>query len=153
KDLLAEGISARANVDWTIVLEGVEGSTEERGRHRIARLEQPDWAAGFDVVVYHVCFSGITDAAYIEDIAKAHRAGVGAVALHCTMHTFRDAEIDTWRDLLGVRTVRHEAKRPFAVENLAPDHPIMLRAGESWDTPQGELYVIEETGPRVTPLA
>src|SRR3954453_16248582 len=51
KTILSEGISARANVEWTIVHEG-DGSTS----HRLSIYEKPDWSKGYDVVVHDECF-------------------------------------------------------------------------------------------------
>src|SRR5229473_493113 len=56
KTILTEGISARANVEWTIVHEG-DGTTT----HRMSIYEKPDWAKGFDVVVHDECFSDVKD--------------------------------------------------------------------------------------------
>src|SRR5580765_1119921 len=45
KKILTEGISARANVSWTIVH---EGDTEGR-EHKFSIYEKPDWTKSFDV--------------------------------------------------------------------------------------------------------
>lgn len=153
KNILADGISARANVDWTIVHEGTEGDTNERARHKITIQQEPGWEEGFDVVLYNTCFSGVTDVSLINDIVRVHEEGMPAVVIHCTMHTYRDAETDAWRDFLGVETRQHEAHRPFTVENMAPGHPIMKDFPETWKTPKGELYMIEGVRDGVTSLA
>lgn len=153
KDILSEGIMARANVEWTIALEGMEGSTRERSEHKTALQEEPDWAKNFDIAVYNICYGHLTDVDFIEAIARVHEQGLPAVVLHCTMHSYREAETDAWQNLLGVETNRHEARRPFTVENLAAEHPIMKPFPATWRTPQGELYMIEHVHDGVTPLA
>src|SRR4051812_4970467 len=74
KKVLTEGISARANVQWTIVHEG-DGSTS----HRISIYEKPDWSKGYDVVVHDECFADVKDKDFVENILKPHRAGLPAV--------------------------------------------------------------------------
>src|SRR4051812_45962052 len=53
KSLIPEGVSARANIEWTIVHQG--GSTQNT---KIPLYENPDWSKGFDVVVHDECFAG-----------------------------------------------------------------------------------------------
>ncbi len=153
KVILTEGIAARANVEWTVVAEGMEGDTGERSRHKVGLQQEAGWGEDFDVVVYNICFSNVTDVSFIEGIAREHEAGLPAVMLHCAFHSYRRAETQAWRELLGVVSNRHEAHRPFTVENLAPEHPVMKPFPETWDTPRGELYMIEEVLEGVTPLA
>ena len=58
KRILTEGISARANVEWTVVHEG--GTSRD---HKVSVYEKADWAAGYDVVVHNECFGGVEDSA------------------------------------------------------------------------------------------
>lgn len=148
KGILSEGISERANVDWTIVHEG--GTSRD---HKVSVYEKDDWAAGYDVVVHNECFGGMSDVAFLERITQAHREGVAGVVIHCSMHSYRAADTEEWRKMLGVTSVRHEGHRPVTVENLKPDHPIMAEFPDSWDTPNGELYIIQKVWPNTTPLA
>jgi type 1 glutamine amidotransferase len=154
KEILSEGIGERAArlgvaVEWTILHEGGE-STD----HRVSVYEHADWAKDFDIVLHNECFAGVTDTSFIEGIAAAHHAGVPAVVVHCSIHSYRNALTDAWRELLGVRSMRHErGKRPMTVRNQAADHPVMANFGETWETPNGELYIIEKVLPTVTPLA
>src|SRR5688572_12831027 len=124
KKILSEGISARANVEWTVVHEG-EGPKKGGTNHRISIYEKYDWAKGYDVVVHNECFADVNDVAFVERVAKAHHDGIPAVVIHCTMHTFRGAKTDEWRKLLGVTSTSHEGHRPVLVKNLKANHPIM----------------------------
>lgn len=148
KVILSEGISARAPVEWTIVQEGGK-STD----HRVSIYEKSDWASGYDVVVHNECFAMVADPAFVENVARAHRSGVPAVVIHCTMHTFRDLKEDTWREFLGVTTRRHEKQHPLEVKNLKPDDAVMRGFPETWKTGDEELYVIEKLWPNTVPLA
>jgi uncharacterized protein len=152
KKILTEGISARANVEWTIVHEGV-GQKKEGTNHRISIYEKDDWAKGYDVIVHNECFADVNDVEFVERVTKVHHEGVPGVVIHCTMHTFRSAKTDEWRKFLGVTSTSHEAGRPELVKNLKPTHPIMKGFPAEWKTPNGELYIISKLWPETTPLA
>src|SRR5438445_1664943 len=62
KKTLTEGISARANVAWTIVHEGDADGKD----HKFSIYQKPDWAGGFDVVVHNECSGGVTNVAWVE---------------------------------------------------------------------------------------
>jgi ribosomal protein S18 acetylase RimI-like enzyme len=98
--ILAEGISARSHVVWTIVHEGDEDGKD----HKFALYEKGDWAKGYDVVVHDECSGGVTNVAWIEQIARAHFEGTPAVVLHCAIHSYRNAPTDQWRKLVSAST-------------------------------------------------
>ena len=123
KLIISQGVSKRANVDWTILHEGGAGRT-----HKFAIYQKKDWIKDYDVVVHNECFGAIGDKSFVEGIAAAHgNSGVPAVVLHCTMHSYRAADkiTDEWRKLLGVTTVRHQQHVAVTIENIQPKHPIM----------------------------
>ena len=148
KGILSKGISARANVKFTVLHEG--GSKRD---HRVSVYEKQDWAKGYDVVVHNECFGGVTDKAFVHQIAKAHNNGVPAVVLHCSMHSYRNAETDEWRKVLGVTSMRHQHKTAVDVKKVNETHPVMKGFPSVWRTPNGELYEIEKIWPGTTPLA
>lgn len=135
-------------VEWTVVNEGGNGTSAQ-----IDLYNNADWAAGYDVVVHNECFAKTTDETYIRKITKPHLAGANAVVIHCAMHTYRDAKIDDWRQMLGVTSRRHEHKSNYVVRNAKPDHPAMKDFPDEWTTPTDELYVIEKVWPHTTVLA
>lgn len=144
-DLLADILP----VDWTVLYQG--GTSSD---HRIALYEQPKWAAPYDIVVHNECFANIGDADFIRKITSAHAdADVPAMVFHCAMHSYRDAEIDDWREFLGVTSHRHESRAPIDV--MVADRSTSLVDGipASWTTPDDELYVIEQLWPNVKVLA
>lgn len=148
KKILTEGISARANVTWTVVHE-----LEDNKRHEPTLYTNANWAKGYDVVVHNECFGAVTNNTFVERIARPHLDGLPAVVLHCSMHSYRDATTDEWRKVLGVSSYRHQQHVAFEVKNLKPGHPVMKDFPASWQTPKGELYEIEKIWPGCIPLA
>jgi type 1 glutamine amidotransferase len=146
--ILPEGVSARANVVWTVVQEG--GTSTD---HRISIYEKTDWAEGYDVIVHNECFADVNDPVLIENVLKAHRDGTGAVVIHCTMHTFRALKANDWREFLGVTSTHHGAQHPLDVKNLQPAHPIMKTFPDLWITGNEELYAIDKLWPNAAALA
>lgn len=149
KFILSNGISERARVEWKIVHEGGSGT-----KHQFELLRSDGWQKDFDVVLYNICFAHEPDREYIDGITAVHAAGLPAVALHCTMHTYHwKTETDSWEQMLGVTSPRHGKHAPITVKNVKADHPVMKGFGDQWVTPQGELYHIKEVWPTATVLA
>ncbi len=145
---LTEGISKSMKVDWTVVNEGGTGTRAE-----IALYDNPDWAKGYDVVVHNECFADTTSEEYIRKITRAHHAGVPAVVVHCAMHTYRGAQIDDWREFLGVTSKHHDHMSRYPVKIVAPEHPVMQGFKTDWVTAMDELYIVEKLWPNATALA
>lgn len=147
--IIPPGISARTNVEWTI--DHTAGKSTEV---MIPRHSDTRWADEFDVVVYNMSFSHVVDVQWIERITGAHREkGVPAVILHGATHSYRRSESDAWGQLMGAFSMRHDRQRPFVVELLAPEHPIMKNFPKDWSPGSDELYEIVRTWPGMTPLA
>lgn len=148
--IITEGISQRAAVEWDIVHEG--GTSRD---HRVSVYEDPDWAKKYDVIVHNECFGGVTDDDFVRSIAAAHFDGVPGVFIHCSLHSYRNAQVgaDAWRELIGVTSRSHEGKRSLLVKTLNSDHPVMVGFPAEWQTPNGELYKIEHEWPNCIPLA
>jgi uncharacterized protein len=152
KLILAEGLSSRANVEFTIVHEeGPQGKADKT--HRISIYENADWAKGYDLVLHNECFGGVMDNAFIERIAKPHHDGVPAVMLHCSTHSYRAATTDEWRKCLGQKSMSHEKNRDLLVKNTAPEHPVMKGFPMEWANPKDELYKNELLYENFVPLA
>jgi uncharacterized protein len=148
KKILTEGISARAKVTWTIVHEG-----DDIKDHEVSIYSKPDWAKGYDVIVHDECFGQVTNAVFVERIAQAHTNGLPAVVLHCSIHSYRYSNTDEWRKVLGVSSMRHQAKRAFTVVNTKPEHPVMKGFPTEWKDFPDELYEIVKEWPNCIPLA
>jgi type 1 glutamine amidotransferase len=153
KLILAEGISARANVEFTIVHEGPEPKAKEARNHKISIYENADWAKGYDLVLHNECFGAVDDVAFVERIAKPHHDGVPAVMLHCSAHSYRAAATDEWRKCVGQKSMSHEKNRDLLVKNLAPEHPVMKGFPMEWLDKADELYKNEILYPNFVPLA
>lgn len=152
KLILAEGISARANVEFTIVHEeGPKGKADKE--HKVSIYSNQDWAKGYDVVLHNECFGAVTDVAFVEGIAKPHFNGVPAVMLHCSTHSYRAAATDEWRKCVGQKSMSHEKNRDLHVKNIAPDHPVMKGFPMEWLDKADELYKNEILYPNFVPLA
>ncbi|MDP6354176.1 MAG: ThuA domain-containing protein [Planctomycetota bacterium] len=133
--ILAEGLSARANIEWTIeYVKKAPGGLPEI-------FTKEGWAHGYDVILHNGCFAKYKDAPTVERIVQDHvEAKVGVVVIHCAMHTFRGTKTKEWDNLQGVQSYRHGAKFPISVKTLATDNPIMKGVAADWKTPMGELY-------------
>ncbi len=148
KVIIPKGVSARANVEWTIVQEGGTSTN-----HRISIYEKDDWADGYDLVVHNECFSAVNDPAFVERVIAPTRKGKPTVLIHCAMHTFSSMKTDEYREFIGVTTRRHGPQQPLEVKNLEPKNPIMKTFPEVWKTGNEELYAIEKVWPGTTSLA
>ena len=136
------------DAQWDVVNEGGKGTDAE-----IEFYKDPNWADGYDVVIHNECFAKTDNPKYIRGITKPHHDGTNAVVIHCAMHTYRDTEIDDWREFLGVTSRRHEHKSNYKVDVVAKDHPIMESFPDGHVTALDELYVIEKTWPNTEVLA
>jgi type 1 glutamine amidotransferase len=148
KKILPEGVSARANVEWTVI-----NDTNTQNDHKIPLFEDPKWADGYDIVVHNECYADVTDPEYIGKILAAHKNGTPGIVIHCAMHTFRALKTDDWREFLGVSTFRHGKQHPLDVKVVTADHPIMKGFPSQWITGNEELYQIDKVWPGTTVLA
>jgi type 1 glutamine amidotransferase len=138
KDILPKGISARANVEWTVAYDPDTGQG-----HLNPVYKNPDWAKGFDVVVHDECSSAVKDLDEINTILAPHREGLPGVVLHCGMHCYRSEgwpkEVTPWFEFTGLQTTGHGAQQPIAVTYGDKESPI-TRGLEDWTTINEELY-------------
>jgi len=147
KSIIAEGISARANVEWTIYQ---DPSNKTTGKPK--PYEKDNWADGYDVIVHNECFADEKDVAWLDHIVNEHaKKGVPAVLIHCTMHCYR-APTNTWFKFCGVRSHRHGSHFAYPLKNVRPDHPVMKGFPDIWETPKEELYNISEVYTNATVL-
>jgi type 1 glutamine amidotransferase len=153
KKIISDGLSESVgNIDWTIVAYG------DKREIKAEVYKQPDWIKDFDIVVHNECFGAVDDGDFVRGIVDAHvKHKVPAVVIHCSMHSYRVAPTaDAWRAMLGVTSRKHEkGKRKLMVipTDAGKAHPITASIGESWQTPNGELYIIEKVWPTTTVLA
>ena len=138
KDIITQGISARANVVWTIAYDPDKGT-----KHLNPVYENPDWAKNFDVIVHDECTADVTDMPIIDNILKPHKEGLPGVVLHCGMHCYRSAGwpkvITPWFEFTGLQTTGHGAQIPIAINFIDPESPL-TKGLENWTTIHEELY-------------
>ncbi len=138
KDLLTAGISARANVQWTIAYDPDNGT-----EHLNPVYENQDWAKGFDVIVHDECCSDVRDLKLIDRILEPHRSGLPAVVLHCGMHCYRSEgypdAVTPWFEFTGLQTTGHGPQLPIAIAFEKADSPI-IEGLSDWTTIKEELY-------------
>ncbi len=134
KLILSRGISARANVRWTVVQQGGTSTNA-----RIPLYEDPNWADPYDVIIHNECFSNVPDVAWMERILKPHREGKPAILIHCAMHGYRNGT-DGWFRFCGMQSPGHGPHYAYTVEAIQPDHVITKSLGKAWKVPKGELY-------------
>ena len=147
--IVPPGIAARTNIVWTIDRTADTSTTALIARHRTTA-----WADSFDVVVYNMSFSWVVDPQWIERIAHAHRdKGVAAVVLHGATHSYRRSTTTAWKEMMGASSMRHDGQRVYAIERIAPEHPIITALPKGWNPGRDELYDIERTWPGMTALA
>jgi type 1 glutamine amidotransferase len=138
KDILTKGISARANVTWSISYDRDTGV-----KHLNPVYEKPDWAKGFDVIVHDECCSDVTDLEVIGRILEPHRQGIPGVVLHCGMHCYRSKgfpkAVTPWFEFTGLATTGHGPQEPIAVTFADKDN-LITKGFADWTTKNEELY-------------
>lgn len=151
KEFLREKLTERIDMEWETDFE----AGQDHNDFKLSRFDDPDWIDGYDAVIYNMCFAYVTDNDYIERITQAHyNSGTAAVVLHCSMHTFRDAETEAWDRLIGLETYHHERQqRTFKVEPVNRYHQVMKDFPEvAWVQPTDELYIVTKTYGNLIPL-
>ena len=145
KDLLKQGIEARANVEITQVHTNDSSVTA-----RFAIYKQADWAKGFDAVIHDECSADVKDMPYVQNILNAHKGGVAAVNLHCAMHCYRTGT-DDWFQFIGLQSTIHGPQEPIALNFVDATHPV-TRGLTNWTTVKEELYNNVKIFPTAHPL-
>lgn len=144
---LKDAVNNYILAEWTVVNDGGSGTTA-----MIPLYYTPEWAKGFDVVIHNECFADTKEPVYIKKITQPHYGGIPAVVIHCAMHTYRTAEINDWREFLGVTSRRHDHQSRYPVKLVEAKHPVLKGMPENWITPMDELYVIEKIWPNASAL-
>jgi type 1 glutamine amidotransferase len=137
KEIITQGVSARANVRWAIAYDPDKGT-----KHLNPVYETADWAKHFDVVVHDECCSDVKDLDLVNRILEPHRQGLPAVVLHCGMHCYRTAgypKTTPWFEFTGLLTTGHGPQAPIAVSFVDKDSPI-TKGQSDWTTVNEELY-------------
>jgi type 1 glutamine amidotransferase len=137
KDILTKGVSARANVQWSIAYDPDKGT-----KHLNPVYAKADWAKDYDVIVHDECCADVKDVDLINRILEPHRQGLPAVCLHCAMHSYRSEgwpKTTPWFEFTGLATTGHGPQEPIALAFIEKDSPITKDMGD-WTTIKEELY-------------
>jgi type 1 glutamine amidotransferase len=137
KDIITKGVSARANVQWTISYDPDTGT-----KHLNPVYNSADWAKNFDVIVHDECCSDVKELEIINRILEPHRQGLPAVVLHCGMHCYRSAgypKKTPWFEFTGLISTGHGPQAPIALTFLDKDSAI-TNGQSPWTTINEELY-------------
>ncbi|MBA62907.1 MAG: heme-binding domain-containing protein [Planctomycetaceae bacterium] len=134
KQIISKGVSARANVVWTLVQQGGTATDSY-----IPLYRDKNWSAGYDIVVHNECFSHASEKEWVENIVRPHREGLPAMLIHCAMHSYRTGD-DTWFEFVGMQSPGHGPHYSYTVDNVKSDHPAMQGFGKTFIAPKGELY-------------
>ena len=142
--ILAEGLSARANVEVTFA-----HNPDKTTKATFDVYKDKDWAKPFDVVIHDECSADVTDPEYVGNIIAAHRNGTPAVNLHCAMHCYRwgnfrepvpaGADNSHWYEMLGLQSTGHGPQEPIAITFVDKASPITSGMAD-WTTVKEELY-------------
>jgi hypothetical protein len=122
---------------------------EQATRPALPIYGNPDYAAGFDVVIHNECAADEDSAAALDAVLAPHRAGVPAVNLHCAMHSYRSGDWKEavkpgaanakWFEFTGIQSTGHGPQAPIRLSAAPAKHPVA--AGfVPYTTGDDELY-------------
>lgn len=147
KEVIVTGIRERVKrkIEWKVRFQG-----EGEGDAKIPLFESSEWASGYDIVVHDYCFPRVKDEDYIDRILAPHKAGLPAVLIHGTLHSFRIGD-DRWFQFCGATSREHDTEHPFDVRIEVPEYPV-LKGIENWRTAGGQLYRVAKEEPSIVKL-
>jgi hypothetical protein len=144
KDLLKNGLEARANVTVDIIY-----SDDTSTHPPLPIYGHPDYAQGYDLVIHDECAADISDPAVVEGVLKPHRDGIPGVNLHCAMHCYRIGDPNTpvtigephgfWFEYLGLQSSGHGPQKPIAIAFTDKSSPV-TKGLDDWTTINEEHY-------------
>ncbi len=136
--LLTEKTAQLAAVEWTVVF-GLDV------------FKDADYAEGYDVVAYDLCYAGERSKEIIGNVTNTIKAGKPTVIVHCSLHTFRAIDWDNWREAMGMTSSSHDRFRALGTKKTA-EHPTTKFWPENWQTTGDELYRTTKLWPSATAL-
>lgn len=145
KDIIKDGIEARANVTVDIVY-----TPDTSTAPPLPILGKPDYADGYDVVIHDECAADVSDPKLVKAVLAPHIAGLPGVNLHCAEHSYRTtkdvakpieagAADSLWFDYTGIQSSAHGAQKPIAIVFTDKSSPIVKGLAD-WTTIHEELY-------------
>ena len=109
--IIPQGLAQRINIETDIIFAMKKEVMKEK-------LSKTGWAKGYDLVIYNICQSQESDSEFIDSITKLHHDGLGAIALHCSMHSYhwKIKGEKSWTKFLGVTSPNHGPKSKISVK-------------------------------------
>ncbi len=136
---LATNLSALIRVEFTV-------------KDSLNPVRRPQFADGFDAVVYDWCFDEAPDDV-LEHVLQTTAAGKPTVMIHCAVHAFRRSpKIAEWETCCGMRSKVHDRYQSFTVVKLDAASAITKAFPDPWTTPGDELYQTISIFPDSHPL-
>lgn len=129
--------------DYTSLAPGLAARLGEMTRASLvintnrAVMTNSQFAEGYDVVVYDLCFDD-TDAPALKCALGLIRAGKPAVLLHCSVHALRRFD-HTPEECCGAPPGEPVHYPPLTVARTVEASPILRGFPERWTTPGGEM--------------
>lgn len=143
-EILKKGIEERIKAEVTQI--HVDDSST---KPQLPIYGNPDYAAGFDLVIHDECAADISDIATVMAVLKPHADGLPGVNLHCAMHSYRfgnfkqkaepAADNGKWFEYLGLQSSGHGPQKPINISYVDKEHPITRNLSD-WATIKEELY-------------
>jgi type 1 glutamine amidotransferase len=157
-DILKTGLEERINATVTQV-----HVDDKSTKPALPIYGNPDYAAGYDVVIHDECAADINDVEVVKGVLKPHDEGIPAVALHCAMHSYRTGDfrkkVETlggdgslWFEFLGLQSSGHGPQKPIDISYTDKDHPATKGLAD-WTTINEELYNNHRLFDAAKPLA
>lgn len=144
-EILKKGLEERINVTVDQIHVD-DGSTKPP----LPIYGNPDYAAGYDLVIHDECAADIKDIKIVEGVLKPHVDGIPAVALHCAMHSYRvgnhNKKVEKpgtpdslWFEFIGLQSSGHGPQQPIEISFTDKKHPV-TQGAKDWTTINEELY-------------
>ena len=145
KEILKKGIESRAN----IIVDQIHVD-DDSGKPPLPIYGNPDYAAGYDIVIHDMCAADISDENVVKDVLAPHDKGLPGANLHCSMHSYRMGDFNKkatetgtattlWFEFLGLQSTGHGPQVPIEIKHTDKQHPI-TQGLEDWTTGNEELY-------------
>jgi len=167
---LQAGISRFVNVEFSVV--------GKDPLDALRLMSEPNFSAGYDVIIYNMCFKDDLDLERIDNIISQTRdLGVPAVLIHCAMHSFQgtsenrpqnaqalrvaeanwaamypERDFPYWWQFTGIDTTEKNQTRSMHAERVEQTHPITTWLPEQIVSNRDQLYRNLEVKEGVTPL-
>lgn len=148
REILETGLKARLKVEVSHLYYDPKPG-EQATRPKLPIFTNPEYGAGYDVIVHNECAADESDPSVVEAVLAPHRKGIPGVNLHCAMHSYRSGTWQTpvragdanarWFEYVGIQSSGHGPQSPITLSVVDKAHPI-TKDLKGWTTTKDELY-------------